>query len=293
MSELSFNQPLEDEISLKDIIDFLSESWKEIALSGIVGGLLATGYVFITPPQYQAVANIQVARVAGSDVEAPSTLVEKLKMPMYYSTESYSACNVMDTIEPGAVIAKNIKPTLSKTAPIISFSFKEDSPDSAKKCLESVLNDVRKSQNLLAKPILESKKNQLTNLKQKLDSAERIIKNLPNENSNFDFTDSKFSVFTLLLATSLSRENEIKDLLNQINDLEIALSEPVTRETFLTTPIYSPKQKVSPKRALILMGGLVTGLFLGLFFMIGKRRWHNLRMSNPQPIFSKKICEFK
>ncbi len=280
MSEQSFNQPLEDEISLKDIIDFLSQSWKAIALSGIIGGLLATGYAFITPPKYRATANIQVAKVAGTDVETPNILLEKLKMPMYYSMTSFSACNVMDSDEPGAVIAKNLKPTLSKTAPIISLSYIEESPEDAQKCLESVLNDIRNSQNFLAKPILESKKNQLTNLKQKLDDAERFVKVLPSKNSSFDFSDTKFSASALLLVTTLNKENEIKDLRTQINDLEISLAEPQTKETFLTTRIYVPKQKFSPKRALILMGGLATGLFLGLLFMIGRQSWHTYKTSN-------------
>ncbi len=280
MSEQSFNQPLDDEISIKDIIDFLSESWKVMALSGIVGGLLATGYAFITPPKYQATANIQVAKVAGSDVEDPSMLVEKLKMPMYYSTESYLACNVMDSIEPGAVIANNLKPVLSKTAPIVSFSYKEDSPMNAQKCLESVLNDIKMNHNLLAKPILESKKNQLIILKQKLDAAERVINVLPKEGVSFDFSETKFSASSFLLATALNKENEIINLRSQINDFKISLTEPQTKETFLTTPIYASKQKVSPKRTLILMGGLATGLFLGLLLMIGKRSWHAYITSN-------------
>jgi uncharacterized protein involved in exopolysaccharide biosynthesis len=280
MSEQPFNQPLEDEISLKDIIDFLVESWKVIAFGGIIGGLLATGYAFTRSPIYQATANIQVARVAGSDIEAAGTLVEKLKMPMFYSTESYSACNIMDSITPGAMIADNIKPVLSKTAPIISFSYKADSPINAQKCLESILNDIRVSQNLLAKPIIESKKNQLTNLKQKLETAERVIKTLPNQSSMFDFSDAKFSASTLLLVTTLSKKNEVGDLRTQINDLEISLLEPQTREAFLTTPIFAPKQKVSPRRALILMGGLAAGLILGLLLMIGKRSWDAYKTSN-------------
>ncbi len=277
MSEQSFNQSLEDEISFKDIIDFLSESWKVIALSAIVGGLLAAGKALITPPKYQAFANIQVAKVAGSDVEAPSILVEKLKIPTYYSTESYSACKVMDTIEPGEVIAKNLKPILLKTAPIINFSYIEGSREDAQKCLESVLNDVRNNQKLLARPIIESKKNHLDSLKKKLDAAEKIVKTWPAKNEIFDFSDSNFSASALFLATILSKENEVQDLRTQINDLEILLLEPQTREAFLTTPIFSPKQKVLPKRAGILMGGVIAGLLFGLFFMITKRNWYSIR----------------
>lgn len=280
MSEKSFNQPPEDEISIKDIIDFLMESWKTIALSGLIGGLSAVGYAFITPPKYQATANIQVAKVAGSDVESPSTLLDKLKMPMYYSTESYTACNVMDMIEPGEVISKNLKPVLSKSSPIISFYYIEDSPAAAQKCLESILNDVRKSQNLLAKPIIEIKKNQLENLRKKLDAAERLVKILPIKNSNFDFSDQKFSASTLLLATTLSKENEIEGLRYQINDLEILLTDPQTKEAFLTTPIYAPKQKVSPNRTQILIVGVMAGLFLGLLWMMVTRFYGTSNLTN-------------
>jgi LPS O-antigen subunit length determinant protein (WzzB/FepE family) len=280
MSEQSFNTISEDEISLKDIIDFLVESWKTIVLGGVVGGLLGLGYGLIAPAKYQATANIQVAKVAGADVEAPAILIDKLKMPMYYSQKTYVACNVTDKLDPGEEIAKILKPTLAKTAPIITISYREESREDAQKCLVSVLDDVRSNQSLLAKPIFESKTNQLLNFKLKLESAEKIVKILPKNNAGFDFSDSKFSASTLLLATTLSKENEIKDLRTAINDLEIALLEPQTKEAFLTTPIYAPQQKVSPKQSIILIGGLVAGLFIGLLLMMGKRAYVAYKASN-------------
>jgi hypothetical protein len=121
MSEQSFNTISEDEISLKDIIDFLVESWKTIVLGGVVGGLLGLGYGLIAPAKYQATANIQVAKVAGTDVEAPAVLIEKLKMPMYYSQKTYVACNVMDKHEPGEVIAKPSSQLWQKLPPSLLF----------------------------------------------------------------------------------------------------------------------------------------------------------------------------
>lgn len=262
---------MEDEISLTDIIDFFKESWKQLILGGVVGGAIGVSIALLSPSIYQATAYIQVAKVANADVEAPNILLEKLKMSMYYSQKTFSECNVENTTEPGKAIANGLKPTLAKGAPIISISYKDKNIDDAKKCLESVLNDIRTNQNEIAKPILEQKKNQLSNLKQKLESAEQITKLLSSKKPNFDFSDSKFSASTLLLATTLSKENEVKDLRTQINDLEIALAEPQTKETYLTTPINAPNIRVEPKRSLIALGSIIGGVFLAIGYLILRR----------------------
>ena len=145
--------------------------------------------------------------------------------------------------------------------------------DDAKKCLESVLNDIRTNQNEIAKPIFEQKENQLSNLKQKLESAEQITKLLSSKKPDFDFSDSQFSASTLLLllATTLSKEYEVKDLRTKINDLEILLAEPQTKETHLITPINAPNTRVKPKRSLIAFGSVIGGVLLTIGYLIVSR----------------------
>jgi uncharacterized protein involved in exopolysaccharide biosynthesis len=261
----------EDELSLTEVIDFFRESWKQILVSSIIGGTLGVGYALISPSKYLATAHMQVAKVAGSDVEAPNVLVEKLKMPTYYSQDTFTVCNLTEEEEPGVSIVNRLKPTLSRNAPIISITYKDKSTEDAKKCLEVVLNDIRSNQNILAKPILETRNNQLANLKQKLESAEKISKVLSIKNPSFDFSDSKFSASTLLLATTLNKENEIKDLRTQIRDSEIALAEPQTKEAFLTTPIYAPSVRVEPKRTMIVLLFGIAGLVLAIAYLLGRR----------------------
>ena len=271
-----------DEISLLEIVDFFKDSWKKILLGGVVGGTLGAGYALIAPSIYQATANIQVAKVANADVEAPATLVEKMKMPTYYSSNTFIECKVENKAEPGKAIANGLNPTLAKNAPIITIKYKEKSAEDAKKCLESVLADVRKNQDEIATPILQTKKNQLANLKQKLEAAEQILKALPPKKRNFDFPDSKFSASALLWATTLSKENEVKDLLTQINDLEIALAEPQTKSAYLTTPIYAPNFPIEPKRTLITLGSGIAGIMLVIVFLLGRKTSANLQ--KPKPI---------
>ena len=282
MNEQSYESG-EDELSIAEIVDFFRESWKQIVLGGVVGGVIGVSVALLSPSIYQATAYIQVAKVANADVEAPNILLEKLNMSMYYSQKTFTECNVENTIEPGKAIANGLKPTLSKGAPIIIISYKDKNIDNAKKCLESVLNDIRTNQSEIAKPIFDQKKNQLLNLKQKLESAEQITKLLYSKTLNFDFSDSKFSASTLLLATTLSKENEVKDLRVQINDLETALAESQTKEAYLTTPINAPNVRVEPKRSLIVLGSVIGGVFLAIGFLIVRRGWAKIKATK-QPI---------
>ena len=263
---------VEDNLSLAEVINLFKKYWKSIAVGGLIGGLLGSAVATIIPPKYQATANIQVGKVANVDIESPSVLVEKIKLPMYYSLNTYGECNVADLIEPGVALAKSLNPMVAKNAPIITISYKEKDISRAKKCLESVLGDIRENQREISKPILDSKRNQLDNLRQKLESAEDVIKTLASNKRNFDFSDSKFSASTLLLATSLNKDNEIKDLRTQINEMEIALAEPQTKEAFLIKQIYAPNVRVEPKKTLIVLLASIIGciLAMGLFFLKGK-----------------------
>jgi LPS O-antigen subunit length determinant protein (WzzB/FepE family) len=266
-------EKLEEEISLLEIVDFFKDGWKVILLGGIVTGSLGLAYALITPSIYQATASIQVAKVAGADVESPSLLVEKLKIPTYFTQNIFQACEATEKSDPGEFIARSIKPTLSKTAPIVSISFRSNSADDAKKCLESILEEISNDQNTLSKPIIETKNNQLINLRLKLESAESATKLLLSKNQNFNFSDTKFSASTLLLATTLNKENEVKDLRTQINDLDLLLSKPQTKAASLIKPIYAPSLKVEPKRSLIILLSIIVGGVLAIVYLLGRRMW--------------------
>jgi Chain length determinant protein len=258
----------EDGISLTDIIEFLQQSWKTIALWSGIGLIGGAGFAFLSPPKYLATANIQTAKVAGADVEAPALLVEKLKLPAYYNKETFDACGVSDAVEPGVAIANSLKPTLMKTAPIITISYKAKSQELAVGCINAVMADIRSNQAMIAKPILEQKNVQLGLLKQKLESAEQISNSLQPRKQSFDFNDPKFNGATLLLATSLSKANEVKDLKAQIADIEIQLQEPQTKETYFTTPIYASPRPVEPKKLVSIAAGLFGGSVLSIAFML-------------------------
>jgi hypothetical protein len=221
--------------------------------------------------------SLQMAVVANTPVEAPAVLLEKMKLPTYFSVGTLNACNMTDSTNPGADLSKELKPLVNKNAPFITTSFRAPSTDEAKTCLQAVLADVRSQQKILAEPIIKQKQSHLSNLKERLSTAEQVAKYLSSQKQDFQFKDDKFSANALILATRLTKDTEIKDLRNQIVDLEISLTEPQTRETFLAAPMFSSPHKVAPSRSLILAIALMAGFMLGVFGVLGRKAWVSIK----------------
>ena len=267
----------EDEISLLDIIQFFIDNKVFIgaatALSGLVGLILG----FWLPPQYEATMNIQMAMVANSPVETPSLVVEKMKLPLYFSASTWDVCDTDQEMTPSRTLAKKLNPILNKNAPFIGLSYRAESPDAAKKCLQAVLDDVRNKQQIIADPIIKQKQTYLLTLKDKLAAAEAVAKFFTSQKQDMQFKDDRFSANALILATRLSKENEVKDLRNQIVDLEISLTPPQTQETFLAAPLFASPQKVAPSKSLILAIALMAGFMLGIFGVLVRKAWITIK----------------
>ncbi|RJG02940.1 Wzz/FepE/Etk N-terminal domain-containing protein [Noviherbaspirillum sedimenti] len=262
----------EEEMNLHDIVQFFKDGKRWIIASTLICLLLGGTYAMLTPAKFEASANLEMAMVAGTPVEVPSILAEKLKLPLYYSSETFNACQVEKALpSPGQVLASQLKPVANKNAPIVSIRFKGLSPDAAQRCLTSVISDVSKNQGALSKPILDTKKSQLHTLERKLAEAEKLLALLPVKDMKFVFDDGKFSASALLLATLMTKDHEITELRNQINDKQLDLAEPQTKGTTLVTPIYAPSGPVEPNKALIVLSSAIAGILFGLMFLAGRK----------------------
>jgi hypothetical protein len=111
----------DDEISLIDILLFLKASGGNIVKSTSVCLLAGGVYYFSVPKMYEASAAIQMARVAGELVETPAVLLEKMKLPLYFSSATLQACGSDGGLSSQTKFVDKIKPSINKSAPIVSF----------------------------------------------------------------------------------------------------------------------------------------------------------------------------
>ncbi|QAU33080.1 Wzz/FepE/Etk N-terminal domain-containing protein [Janthinobacterium sp. 17J80-10] len=266
------NHQNREEISLRDVVQFLKDGRKWIVSTFAVFMLVGIAYVMFAPPKYEVSANIEMAAVAGQLIEEPNILAEKLKLPLYYSVATFSACKAENKKpSPGEFLADQLKPSVNKNAPIIRFKFKGATADEAKQCLEAVLRDIQRNQNSVWAPLFNTKKSQLVLLEEKLKSAEKFAAQLSLDKAKLQFSDPKFSATALLLVTLTQKENEIMDLRKQINDIQPTLQPPQTRQTSLVTPIHVPVTQTSPDVFLALISSAIAGIFAGILLVLARK----------------------
>lgn len=267
MSRQYLDPRVEDEISLKDIVDFIVESWKTILATGIMGIISAIGYIFITPNQYEATAQIQMAQIVvnknnenalGINVEEPNLLIARMKLPSTYDQVAIVACGYEGGVNVAQSLSNMANFSLFKGTQMIELKVKGFSREQAMQCAESIFRIVKDTQKAIAKPIIDEAKSKLVKYSQRLQEAQSFI-------AKADKSGSSISAAYLLTHDEV---RYLRDEMIRLNDL---ISYANTSQTKLISPIYSPENKVSPKRAIALIVGLFAGLFFGVLYMLGQR----------------------
>jgi LPS O-antigen subunit length determinant protein (WzzB/FepE family) len=328
----------EDEISLVDVVYFFKNNGKLILSAMFIASLIGGAYALLSPPKYLAMAMVSMTTVGNvtttttttpitTPVETPAVLVENMKLPLYYTEANYKACLVDQKEEPGKALAEALKASINKNSPVVSFSYKSISAEAAKGCLESILQTIQDNQAILAQPMLfynkqvissyqdrllelkttdeqyiSTKKNQLATLKAKLIAAEKFHSKLSPDQLPLDFKDDKFSASALLISLITAKDNEIKDLKYEIEDVELFLAnpqtpnanninelsnkiavlkvasiEPLTRKAALVAPIFVPHKKDNINSALIVLMAALLGSFIGVLYALLKAMWLKLK----------------
>ncbi len=272
MSEQSFNPSFEEEISLKDIIDFLVESWKAILVTGFLGVLVSVAYLIVTPNQYQATAQIQMAQISASNnntnplgvnIEEPNLLMVRLKMPTIYSDEVIKACGFENASSPAESLISSVKVSAVKgVGSMIELKINRDSREIAINCAQALFESIKTSQNQIIKPYIEESKALLVKYEARLANSQSLV-------SRADKSGAALS------AAYLANRDEVRFLTEEILRLNTFITTADTRQAKLASPIYASDIAVFAKRTMSLIVGLMSGVLFGLLLVVGKKALKN------------------
>ena len=257
-------QAEEDEISFIDILLFLQASFSNVVKSLVVCLLAGGTYYFSAPKMYEATASIEMAKVAGEAVEAPAVSLEKMKLPLYFSQATIQACGSDGGLSSQAKFVDKIKPSINKSAPMMSFVTQAPTTHEAKACLNAVIAEVSNKQDAIMKPLLQQKKQSLQQMSEQLQIIEEIRKAFPELKDKSNVSDALLYARELFIQLRFTNAAEIYNVRTQISLLEIGLMAPQTHSVALASAVYAPEVSVN-KRPLFTLGFcLALGVFLGL-----------------------------
>ena len=255
----------EDEISLFDIVDFFITHGITILMTGILGLVTAGLYLWFTPPQYEAVAQIQMAQwssnknigVNAGNVEESGTLISRLSSPSTYNLQNIQACKIESVkIDPDLALTKKLKYAIVKTSPnVVEIKVQQNSKDDALACLQSIFVTIKESQSKIFEPLHIQAALLIEEKNKKLALAKELV-------FRADLSGPALS------AVYLSTRDEINTLSEEIESLTNFMNSKDSRPTRLISPIYAPEKPVSPKKLISLIAGLFGGLCFGIFYVL-------------------------
>ena len=258
-------QAEEDEISLIDILLFLQASFSNVVKSLVVCLLAGGANYFSVPKMYEASATIEMATVAGVPVETPAVLLEKMKLPLYFSPETLQACGSDGGLSSQAKFADKIKPSINKIAPMVTFVTQAQSTQEAKACLNAVITEVSNNQDAIAKPMLMQIKQKIQLISEQLKLTEEIAKISLTPKGNSKTSEAQFASNTLYMSFGTTYVTKISDFRSQISTLESAMIAPQTRPVVLASSVYAPEVYVNKRPFITFLLCLALGVFVGLF----------------------------
>jgi len=264
-------EPIDDEISLWELLERLKSGWKWVAggaATGLAGAIVLA--VFI-PSQYEATVVVQPATIGmisatttmtTTPVEPVAQTLERLKLVTFYSDDIVKACDADSAKD----IADSVKVNLVRNNNLLSITYRAESATLAYACISKIVTQITQSQTTIAAPLIKELQDQQSSTKQQIDDAERFLA-AGEKRVRSSPGSEEFSMLMVL------KREELTKLQKLYREQRIQLTEPLTLPMKLLEPIYVPEKPVAPKKLVVIASGLTAGMLIGLLAFFANRSW--------------------
>ena len=263
------------EISLLDILEFLKSGWKTIVVFAVLGLVGAVANLVLTPPMYEATAQIRMAQISqgnsanpfGANVEDPSSLIARMQFPTNYSEHAISSCGYQDNPQAALALSKAAKLSIPKgMANTVELKVLAPSRQLAANCTQAIFLQIAQMQEQLSKVFMEEAKYKLASDNERIEAARKLIARADQSGG-------------ALSAAYLSARDELTYFLTDREKMLDLINSVKSRGTRLDSPIYAPDKPVAAQKVASLLAGLLGGLFLGLLIAMGRKLVGKLRVN--------------
>lgn len=276
----------EAEISLFDLWQKLMAG-RRYVLGGLALGLLVSVLALASiQARYEALAILQIGQIAGSPVELPQQVVERMKSPVFLlgvahrigDAEWAERLNNSHGSGSELLLVQPVKASSGQAgASLIEIKAKSSSVDEAKKLAEAAIALLVERQGELSKPILGKIQNDLAITREKLARTEKELGELAAMTSAAGVKDERFTQLSLITSLRVQKEAEVFSLRERVYSLEISLFPPETQPSQALEGVFVSTKPVSPRFGLVLALGVLGGLLFGVITVFVADAWREAR----------------
>lgn len=275
----------EDEVSLFDLWEKVRRGWRYVFAGAGVGALVSGAAVMMIAPKYEAASTLQIGVIAGKEVEAATTTLERFKSPAFM-LEAAKLAGVEKLVErmtlgDGAG-GDYVKAQLVKGTSLVELKTIGDMPESAKKLNDVLVQQLAQRHEALGSPLKEKLKSDIALTKEKLKSVEIELAELSKISNVSTSKDAQFSPVSLLVLQKIQKQSEVFGLRQQLTNLEVMQLAPATQQTQAIEQPFVPTKPISPKKTLLVVLGVIGGLLVGLVAVFVRDGWVRSRRERTQ-----------
>lgn len=249
----------QDEISLVEIFAVLRRRYLLIALIVVFSFIAAAIYLANTQPVYESRALLRVGLIGAIEDVSGGQQIESTPILITRLTEDYGINDAQE--RPDFPRMESV--SLDKSSPdLVELIAQAHSPEQAYDFLQGVTNkllDEHSQRYDEVKQLLSGKLNYLLRVKRSINQA---LISLDHQITELTKSDASAAVLLFALEKSRLIEQSL-DAEGRITELEIAQDLKLYSSSLLRAPTDA-RNKVSPKRKLILMMTLVLSLIMGI-----------------------------
>jgi uncharacterized protein involved in exopolysaccharide biosynthesis len=275
----------EDELSFFDLWEKLRDGWRFVVGGTAIGALAAGVALLVIPPKYEAVSTIQIGLVAGKEIEAATTTLERFKSSMFVleAAKRSGSERLAERISVGdGQIGDYAKAQLIKGTSLVELKTTSDTPDSTKRLNDTLVQQLEQRHVTLGAPLKEKLKVEMALVSAKLKTVERELAELSEISYVKTPKDVQFSPVSLLVSQRIQKQSEVFGLRQQLSTLELMQMPPATINTQAIEMPFVSIKPVSPKTNLVLVLGVIGGLLLGVLTVFVKDGWLRAKQARAQ-----------
>jgi hypothetical protein len=258
----------EDEIDLRKVWQTFVNYKKLIIVITLCTTMLATIYVFIKMPLYEAKAVLEIGSSGNTLLEDPLTLVKRIEIKYIVNSDMNTTAELQKV-----AVVKGTKNLVELTALAPSNS-------QAERYVMQIIEDVKQRHYELLQSSLTQLKTKIANLEAQrtelIEEKQALTTYIVKKNENIDKIGkenlSLAAIYTIEINNKASElldiKNKIYALNSQLSDLYFAISENNIKPTKIVDAIMTDDFPVKPKKKLIIVVALVSGFIASLFMVL-------------------------